>query len=274
MKITSQKGFIGIDERIGIQNSASAASEMMNFRVTANGSLEKRPDLLISNQFDSEIDSVWCGNIANTEMVVVASGGRLYRLPPNALQTTPTVIGQIGAGKCLLFEFDGLLYAKTENTYHKYDGSVFVKVAGYIPTVAINCGANGDGEIFEQINLLTSRRRQLISADGHSARYKLVEDDVDSVVSVSVNGVLTEAYNYGKEDSSVTFVDPPEEGLNNVEIIYSKTMPLSDKNRLMKCTQLMLFGGNSDGRAFLWGNPDYPNYRYRQQQNKLHRTAI
>jgi hypothetical protein len=58
---------------------------------------------------------------------------------------------------------------------------------------------------------------------------------------------------------------PLGEGINNVEIIYSKAHTEKDKDRFFGCDMMMLFGGNSDGRIFLWGNDQYPNYRFHSE---------
>ncbi len=263
MKITSQKGFSGIDQRAKLQTNVDKATVMENFRITDSGSMTKAPEIYIVNRFLRHIDGLWCGTIDGNEMILVASEGVLYRIPPNVYMSKPEPLGEIGLGECVLFEFNGCVYAKTESTYDVYNGRNVERVEGYIPAVAINCTPEGGGEPFEQLNLLTDKRRQLISADGKATRYKLVENNVTSILKVIVNGVEhTEGFLFDAIDNNVNFVTPLPEGLNNVEIIYEKVGSFQNRNRILKCTKIMLFGGNSNGRAFLWGNPDYPNYRF------------
>ncbi|MBQ4316731.1 MAG: hypothetical protein IJC20_00640, partial [Clostridia bacterium] len=265
MKITSQKGFTGLDERIKLQTSASAASVLENLRITDGGSLTKRPEIYNVAHFDDEINCVWCGSINNTEQIIVASGGLVYRLLPSDTLETPELIGEVGIDDCMMFEFNGYLYIKTHYTYSKYDGNRLYEVAGYIPTVAINCNASGQGELFEQINLLSDMRKQLFSADGTSTSYKLAEDDAD-VVSIKIDGKeFTDGYFFDPTVRQINFELAPKEGINNIEVIYQKMTAREDRNRIMKCNKIMLFGGNSDGRAFLWGNEDFPNYRFHSE---------
>lgn len=263
MTVTSQKGFSGLDERVTLQNTASSASVVENFRITDGGSLAKRPEIFTVRDFGSQISGIWCGNLNGDSIIIVAASGSLYRLPLPARNSKPSLIGTIGDGDCLLFEFNGFIYIKTPFTYQKYDGVTLSDVEGYIPIVAMNCTAEGGGEPFEQINLICDKRRQLISPDGKSTVYRLVEDGITAVVSVlidgkeSIDGVMFES-----EKRSITFINAPPEGINTVEVTYQKPIPISDRERIMLCTQMMLFGGNSDGRAFFWGNPDHPNCRF------------
>ena len=263
MKITSQKGFLGIDQRVKIQNSVSAANKMKNFRITESGSLTKRPDIVNVTRFDADIKGLWCGIFNNEEILITVSDGFVFKLVPNDKIAIPQMLGEVGLGVCHIFEFGGYLYFKTDTTYQKYDGVRLTDIVGYIPTIAINCLPNGEGEIFEPINLICDMRRQLFSGDGNATAYKIAEDGVESLVSVTIDGnELTSGYVFDSATRQINFETPPKEAINNVEVVYAKFTPQEDKNRILKCTNIMFFGGNSDGRAFLWGNPDYPNYRF------------
>ncbi len=263
MKITS-KGFNGIDESQPIQNFPKSASHMMNFRIGRDGSLIKRNGRVKVSEIDGDIDSIWSGNINGEEAVIFASKGKLYRISSTAIPAVPTLIGDIGEeGECLMFDFNGKLYIKSESFYGKYDGNTISEVEGYIPCVAMSCSPSGEGVILEQINILSDKRRQLFSGTGTGVFYKLAENEIDEIISIKIDGVDYE-YKYSLESArgAISFEKPPAEGLNNVEIIYSKANPESDRRRFFGCTRVMLFGGNSDGRAFFWGNGEYPNYRF------------
>ena len=260
--ITTQKGFFGIDQRKTHEQTLKTATDMKNLRVCDSGSLKKRPTVSELYRFISDIDGLWSGMLFGKQTVAVANAGMLYIIDPNDESAFVNLVGYIGNGKCKMFEFNGALYIKSKGYYGKYNGTQVLSVEGYIPCVAISCAPNGEGTPFEQINLISDKRRQLFSSDGSSVLYMLAEDGIDSVVSVKVNGA-----DYGKRYSlengnSISFEVPPAKGLNNVEIVYSKPNSQTDKSRIMNCTDIMLFGGNSDGRAFLWGNEELPSYRF------------
>ncbi len=263
MRITSQKGFSGIDARKNFADGVTSATNMTNFRVTDSGSLEKRPAVRMAFFFSDKIDAMWSGILGSDDIVAVVSDGTLFIRRLDVSGETVKSIGTVGSGECTIFEFNGSLYVKTQSYYGKYDGNTLSPVEGYIPCVAISCTPDGSGELFEQINLLSDKRKQLFSSDGHSLEYKLAESGLDELVSLLVDGKEHSGkVSFDAENGILSFEAPPAEGLNNISVIYSKKIPQSDRDRIMKCTKLMLFGGNSDGRAFLWGNDELPNYRF------------
>ncbi len=264
MRITSQTGFGGTNESITMQETPKTAATMTNFKISADGSLTKRRGIAnVATTYGQHIDNLWSGSIGNEEAVIFAANGTLYSVTAHESPCVPTIIGAIESGENMMFGFDGTLYIKTATKYYKYNGEKISEVEGYIPCVAISCTPSGEGTLLDQINLICDKRRQLFSGDGTSVLYQLAETDIDEVISIKVDGSdYTKNYSVEAEKGRISFEAGPAPGLNNVEIIYSKAIAESDRQRFFKCTRMMLFGGNSDGRAFFWGNPDYPNYRF------------
>ncbi len=264
MNVTSVKSFVGIDRRKKLQSTPSSAFDMRNLRVTHGGSLEMRARTKTLCVLNSEIEGLWCGSLDKREIILAAAGGMLYLIDPNTYSAS--ALGSIGLGECLMFEFANCVYCKTEGYYGKYDGNTLAEVEGYIPCVAISCAPSGEGELFEEINLLSDKRRQLFSGDGDSLYYRLAEADISEIISIKVDGVeYVGNYSLDSTIGAVSFEKYPNAGLNNIEITYRKAYGESDKSRIMKCKRAMLFGGNSDGRVFLWGNEDMPNCRFHSE---------
>lgn len=267
MRITSQKGFSGVDERVSLQNSPRYASAMRNFRITESGSLQKRPDAVYCCDLpDETIRGVWRGSLNGTDTLLLVGGTSLYRADPNLETISPVYVGYVGMGECNIFEFNGFVYIKTVTNYVKYNGTVFSNVDGYVPIVAIGCSPEGEGELYEPINLICNKRRIRYSADGVSKIYKIIEDGVIGIKHFMLNGEAYDAdYTFDAEKKTVTFSEPPPAGLNNLEICYIMADSVSQKWRFLGCRNLMLFGGNSDGRIFLWGHNGLPNYRFHSE---------
>lgn len=261
MSVTSVKSFNGIDQRKKIRDSLNTASDIHNLRITHGGSLQMRGRNEALCILNANVEGLWCGTLNKRDIILAAAGGILFIIDPTTHERT--ALGTVGSGECLMFEFAGCIYCKTEAYYGKYDGNSLLRVDGYIPCVAISCAPSGEGELFEEINLLSEKRRQLFSGDGKSIYYRLAENDIDELISVKENGVdYTGNYSLDRQIGAVSFERCPSAGLNNIEITYRKAHSASDKSRIMKCRRAMLFGGNSDGRVFLWGNEDMPNCRF------------
>ena len=261
MSVLSVKGFAGLDRRKGISESVATAYDMRNMRITHGGSVEKRAVTKMHCALPANIQGIWCGSINGSEALLAAAGGILYSV--DTTSGNATNVGTVGLGECLFFEFDSYVYCKTQGFYGKFDGSRLYAVDGYIPCVAISCSPNGEGTLYEEINLLTDKRRQLFSSDGNSLSYKLAEDGISAVISLKVDGVAyTDGFTADTAKGEVRLNTAIPAGLNNIEIVYSKS---NERSRILNCRRAMLFGGNSDGRIFLYGNPDYPNYRFYSQ---------
>ncbi|MBR4799923.1 MAG: hypothetical protein IK047_06675 [Clostridia bacterium] len=258
MSVIRADGFTGLDERVTLQNGISAGAAMRNFRLTAESALEKRPARTLLHTDAHNIDGIWKGVIGGGEKTLFAAGGTLYSFEREG--PVITVIGSIGSGSCDFFTFGGALYILNGSKYSKYDGTSVDEVEGYIPCVAVSCSPNGEGTPYEPLNLLNDGRRQLFNGNGSDKVFKLAEEDLDDVLYITVDGEEEEHYSADLTAGTVTFTSAPASGLDNVEICYTKTG--NGRTRITKCTKAMQFGGNSDGRIFLWGNPDSPDCRF------------
>ncbi len=266
MRLSLQNGFSGLDERNKLQSKINTARLMKDFRINDNGSIEKRNQIQTLFSSQDNIKGLWCGKLKGKEMIVFICNSSLMKAEPDDFEATLTVIDHIDNDDCELFEFGGMLYIKGKDFYFKTDGETITEVTGYIPCVAINCNPNGSGEAFEEINLLCSQRRQFFSGSGKDYFYRLAEKQLDAIISIKIDGLeYTGEYNFNKGAGDLGFPEPLPEGLNNIEIVYSKYNGDADRGRILGCTKIMLFGGNSDGRAFLWGNEDFPNYRFHSE---------
>lgn len=262
MKTLVSKGFSGVDERILLTDSPVSASYMRNFRVTDDRSLCKRPSRKPVWYAADEIDCIWHGKLQGESRTISAAGGKLISV--DISNGDSTILAQIGAGKCVMFGFMGSLYILTNDFYGKYDGSTLDLIEGYAPLAAVSCTASGSGTLFEQLNMLTPLRRKSYSCDGSSLTYNLAEENILVVSSVTLDGEPCGiSYVSDEAAGTVTFASAPPEGLNNLVITYAKGQ--NGRERILGCRNAMLFGGNSDGRIFLWGNPAFPNYRFHSE---------
>ncbi len=263
MNLSFQKGFSGIDENLSLQSNLNTAKVIKDLRILNDGSIKKRNAIEVVYSAYSDIKGLWCGKIKGVEYIIFIFENMLFKALPDQENFSITKISDIDDGDFDMFEFGGMLYIKSTQNYYKTDGDTLERVNGYIPCVAINCSPLGEGEVFEEINLICPQRRQLFSGTGTDYIYKLAEDEIISVDLVKVNGITyTGEMNVNELMGEVQFPEPLSKGLNNIEITYTKRKGAADIDRIFGCKKIMLFGGNSDGRAFLWGNDKYPNYRF------------
>ncbi|HBR32192.1 MAG: hypothetical protein PHD46_00385 [Eubacteriales bacterium] len=261
MPVSAVNKFVGLDQANVLGENAAYSPDMMNFKITENYSLKKRCGIKTILHDAYEIDGLWSGYIGTNHYFLYVSFGILYKL--NLTDNTNTPVGDVGSGKCVMFEFSGRLYILNGSRYSYFDGVAVNTVSGYVPIIAIGCLPDGSGTSFENLNLLTPKRRQRFSSDGTSTTYKLAENNIDSVSYITVDGIVVSGYTCNSTAGTVTFGTAPGAGLDNVEICYTKQNP--NRTRITNNRYAMLFGGNVDGRLFIWGNPDFPNYRFHSE---------
>ncbi len=257
------KKFTGLNEHCTQDDGNGFSPDMCDFCITSDGKLKKRGGSLNMYAGNADIDGMWTGYLGGDNIFVFAEANKLYKL--NTADCTKSEIGNISGGKCRFFEFGDKLYILTGAEYYSYDGSALSAVKGYIPILAHSCTPSGNGTLYEGANLLTPYRRQKFSSDGTSRVYRLLETNLDDITSVTVDKEITDKYVCDLKTGTLTFADSaiPSEGLNNVEVTYSKT----DNNRhlIISCRFAMLFGGNVDGRVFLYGNDEQKCTRFHSE---------
>lgn len=263
MKLLGIDAFGGADERITLQKFPIYAKSISDLRVSETGGLEKRRSLSDLYTLPGGINGIWKGVVGGLLQTVIVAGGKVYRAI-DGVETTPVEIGTAVNAKCTLFKFGDNVYIKALNYYGKYDGYTASTVDGYIPTVALNCTPAGEGYTYEQVNLLTRKRKQFFSCDGVANDFKLAENDISSVDLIKLDGAeVTAGYTIDLAHGHISFTSVPSEGINNLEIVYS--CGGNNRSRILNCQNAVVFGGNSDSRVFLWGNPLFPNYRFNSE---------
>ena len=156
------------------------------------------------------------------------------------------------------FEFDNKVYILA-NGYYKWDGATFSEVEGYIPTVFINtpAGNQGGGTIYDEINMLTPKKKQTFNGNGNTHEFKIAQIP-DEIISVKVDGVDV-AYTSSGDLITITGT-APREGQDVVEICWSKND--NDRSIIEGMKFGTIFGGDVDTRVFLYGNPSCKNRVY------------
>lgn len=122
--------------------------------------------------------------------------------------------------------------------------------------------------MYQDINLLCTRRRNSFIGDGTSTEYFLDAVDIESVSTVRIDGVVisSTAYSVNTALGKVTFNTAPPSpaivGQDNVVITFYKTVT-GYADRIKNCRLIKAF----DNRLFFSGNPDYPNTIFHSELN-------
>lgn len=264
--------FRGVDFREGevdLVRSPDALNVWKNYKDIE--SIETRPEIELHQSYDNTVWGVFFYKVGNTEMQIVHSGTKLYRVEG---ETRTELFTGMKPARSQAFVYNQILYIKDGINYLKYDGEICSQVVGFIPTTTIGRKPSGGGTVFQDVNMLSAWRKNTFLADGESTEYHLDTGEIDGEAPVVlVNGNLMNYgtdfdYTLGTADEAATIVfktAPPAPltvGQDNVTITFKKTVS-GHADRINKCTLLQVF----DNRVFFSGNQDYPNTLWHSSLN-------
>ena len=253
---------------------------MNNFYITNDNKLRKIYGYKHFYNFEEPINGMYSTNLGGTEYLLVACDGKLYYFLRSELEAEwdniagegeepeygvePTLIGTIGTGTTVsFFTFDKKVYILS-GKYQSWDGTTLKEVEGYTPLVFINTPPAGGGIIYDEINMLSSKKHQTFNGDGTSVDFHIAQKGVTSIDKVLVNGeekTVTTDYTVNLTNGVVSFVGTaPQQGMDNVDIYW--TLDDGDRDIIEGMKFGTVFGGDLDSRVFLYGNPTCPNRTY------------
>lgn len=230
------------------------AAEMRNFRITNEGSLQKRPGTkTLLTIAAAPVKTLWTGYVAGTERVIAACNDKVWSL--NLTTNTVTEIGAFTtSGTVSFFGFSSKLYMMNGLQYKVWDSTTLSDVTGYRPLIAVSTPYSGGGTSLQRINMLNGLRRVRFSPDGTHATFTLPEKGLTSVdyakyvatdaaISISSSDLVN-----GTTTLSVT----PAAGTNTIEIGY--TYPTTYHSQITAMKYAELYNGATDNRVFLYGD--------------------
>ena len=251
------------------------SGNMENFYITNDLKLRKMYGYRTFWDFEHPIRATYPANLGGIEYLLVATNNKLYYFLKSQIEDyenwesiTPVEIGSIGtATDVSFFTFDKKVYILS-GKYQSWDGTTLEEVEGYTPLVFINTPPAGGGLIYDEINMLSSKKHQTFNGDGTSTVYHLAQNyftsdvDLTSVdrVIVGTTELATSDYTVDTHNGTVTFNTAPPQGMDNVDIYW--TLDDGDRSIIEGMKYGTVFGGDVDTRVFLYGNHNCPNRTY------------
>ena len=252
-------GFRGVDfrgEEINLVRSPDSINMWKDYKKTESISTRPGMQLMTGLSFGATINGIFFYKAADTEMMIVHSGTKLYKV----VGTAKTVIYEgVKNAKRNAFIYNNVWFFKDGANYLQYDGATIGDVVGYVPTTSIGRKPAGGGKIHEDVNLLSDYRINTFLADGTSKDFFLDSPTIDSEKPiVTVNGAATTAFTVDYAKGKITFntapTAPATDGQDNVTIKFKKRVK-GAREKILNCTLLEVF----DNRVFFSGNKDDPN---------------
>ena len=259
------KDFRGVDfsnKEVNIVRSPDSLNMWKNYKNNLGKCIETRPDMELLQTFSNTVFGLFFYKVGDIEHMIVHCGTQLL----DVVKGETKVLKEDGMNprRSYSFVYNNILYIKDGINYLEYDGETLQEVVGYIPTTSISRNPSGGGSVYEDVNLLTSFRKNKFCADGKATKYYLDTKDIDSdyqpIVLVDGEQVTDFEVDFIGDNvgSFIEFKTAPAEplttGQDNVTITFKKTVA-GHRDRINKCTLLSVF----DNRVFFSGNENYPN---------------
>lgn len=239
-------------------------------------------DINIKNIYSFELAGQDHMIIFCEEAVFAYTGGQLTKLLNLTGATSEPYRG-------FFFESNGkagfYFFAERELRCYKYDIDDDEFVCGveepYVPKTIISRSPNGGGVVYEGVNMLTRRRKELFLGDDTSTTFlfstQAVNDGTFTVYVKDPNGDFVEVHDYTVDytESTVTFNEakpPVVAGADNVMIEYNATTYSDSTDAFFDCKTVAIFGTGLINAVFVSGC-DNSNYSSRVWYSKTGNPA-
>ncbi|MBR3837075.1 MAG: hypothetical protein IKJ74_02925 [Clostridia bacterium] len=257
-------GGLQISESAGCAIPLGKSPRMLNFKINGFGALEKRKGYRKLFEAPMLLRGFWVGCFGGKEYYLAVVGDTLYA-SKSGFDTLSPLTGTVPGGeeKVNFFSFYDGIYLLTGAGIRRFDGEALSEIQPYVPTVMVATEPNGAGTVFEEPNLLTPYCKQIFSATGEHVHFFPFTREIDTVVSVKIDGfdVPNDQYYWDGAYMKLVFLKTPPKGTDNVEVLY-RLLREDVSHRIFNCRFAVGFGGANDTRVFLYGNPDSPAVRY------------
>lgn len=269
--------FLGLNQSVGeTEIKLGEAVNQTNFRLTQDFKPQKRAGYNTFVNFDNVKDCQggWQGTLNSKNSFVFINDGNVYEydldidtdivdIADLITEATAVLLGTITDAKTSIFWFESNIYFINGTDYKYYDGTTYGDVVGYIPTIAIETPPAGGGTDFEEVNLLTGKKKQNFTGDNVATLYQLRELNIDSdLLIITVDGVTkTETVDFTVDRTlgQVTFTVAPG---TDALVIIQWNKANTDNVSLVKNNRFAMdFGPGNDTAIFLWGNENFGNRR-------------
>ncbi len=244
--------FGGVQE--GFLKKGDAASEIRNFRILPDGSLEKRNGWASLKLFSSPIRGFWQGCINNESYVFLVAQNTVYRILENndtlVVGSLSTSLGKVHFRRYRnrLYLFDGSsirIFKPSQNT--------FAVARGYVPLFGENWHPTNMGFTNEPANLLNRNLRihYLNSTGTRTFKLPFYSESIDSI---RVNNRVTTDYSFttGSDQFTLSSANPGDIVEIAITVCYSDAM----EQQLHGATESFLHRDGTHEKLLLYGAPE------------------
>lgn len=246
--------FLGMDRSL-VAGTADVAQDICNFRVLADGTLEKREGYRTLAELPAAVRGVWAGNVGGCETLLAAAGSHVYLLAQDgAVLDVPQILVTLGTqtGIANFFCVEGCVYMLDGDSIYCYDGVGMTEADAYAPLYGHSWHPLTGGEVNEPFNAF-SRHVRLHYLMAVSSSYLALQLPFASVDAVYHNHRALDASDYTLSEDGYTLNFDYTVAANLTIIVYGTLAASVDTGAAVRsCSHTVTMGGEFDDRVFLY----------------------
>ncbi|MBR3893675.1 MAG: hypothetical protein IKJ35_00860 [Clostridia bacterium] len=236
--------------------STGKATDMRNFRLLPNGSIEKRCGWNVQMTLSGEVRALWQGVIGGTGCIFAVSGDTIYRLQGDRQDAVGVLTESAGHAEFVFYR--GRLYLLDENEIYVYSENHgrFDVANGYAPLMGVDWHPTDFGDTHEPLNLF-SRRLRVNYLNTVGATSFVLPFYAESIDCVRVDNVRVNDYSFQAGSDTVTLSQIG----SRVEIAFTMNNPPMTYLNLHQCTRasverfgmrevMMMYGNQAGSNLF------------------------
>ncbi len=249
------KGFGGIDT-VKCQTDPNFSSDIVNLRIRADGSLQKREGYRRVCTFENGVRTVWSGMLYGTYRLLVLSADKIYSVDISDGTYVQIASIDTSTGEADFFFYRGKLYLIDGQSLYGIGENGIFEPFGYVPLIGKDWSDFVSGEPYEPRNLLNNKGRiSYIISDNPATILRLV-DGVSSIDAVYQNGMLVSPDRYSLNTIAPILNFGGFEPRDRIEVYFTYGSAHEGRAELLNNTRAFVFGGINTSRPFLYGGND------------------
>ena len=258
----SYDGFEGIDST-DILSGKGGIKSLTDLWIRPDGALERRDGFSPFTELPGEPRAVFQ---ISEDTVLALIGCFVYSLDLSSHTCKQLSMVGTGQGEGSFFSFNGSVYLLDGAQLYYYNNGYFLKAEGYVPLYGKDWHPTKGGEVYEPLNMLSSRMRVSYKLDQSGIRTFILPVKSDSLDAVTVNGKEAVINDYHLTDDYVTIISDVENEEGDVVTFYVTIGDVAaGRHVLTVCKEASAYGDGSLGNervsvAFFKG--DDPNLIY------------
>ena len=245
-------GFGGIDRTL-IHSDKPAADEIVNFRISKDGSLEKRCGYVPFVDLGEPVRAIYSSTEDGKNILYALVGDTVYSVDCDTGEKTKLAIVGTVSGSASFFVYVGKLFLTDHTDLYLIGEESATPVYGYAPLFAKDWGSYVAYDVNEPRNVLNKSARLTYHLDTQTI-YLNVKYPVSTVEEVRVNGfpIASDKYRIDNNFCTVNVQDLNVGDKVEIRLTYSEGSG-DHKNKLMSAKFCSVFGDSDNPRIFLCG---------------------